>query len=197
MTTYLKSMAALPQLATGEISEGVNDAILQVIRANVIGRCNAMAHRRALNEKACLIVDFDHFRRLCVGDLRDAFNDDRQPRSRMARNRRRTWLAMFRCYAKYAGIEQGIRIVALDRQGHYACELVDNIRKDEWSRFVRLAENFGIDEVSLERLCDSRKTQVAVMAIEQQQQIDAPGTVACRPLNLVPAGPHRRDRRAG
>ena len=129
--------------------DDVNRAILAVIHTGVLGRRDALAHRSALKDKARLFADFGHFSSLCVADLHDAFNDDRAARSRMAKNRRRTWLAMSRYYARHAGIDQAIRIIALDRQCNYACELVDKVARDDWQKFVQLGEQFGIDEDAL------------------------------------------------
>lgn len=142
--------------------------ILALVRAGASGRQSAAAHRRALQEKASLFVDFEHFRRLCLGDLHAAFVDDRQARigqradpvtPRMTKNRRRCWLAAFRCYARHAGIAQGLEIVAIDRQGHYACRLIDKAPADDWDRLVRLAEGFGIDEASLKACLPSEATK--------------------------------------
>lgn len=149
-------------------SEDINNAILAVIHTGVLGHRDALAHRSALKDKSRLFADFGHFSRLCVTDLRDAFNDDRAARSRMAKNRRRTWLAMARYYTQHAGIDQAIRIIALDRQGNYACELVDRVARDDWQKFVQLGQQFGIEEDALLAL-----------------RSDASALVARRPLRLV------------
>lgn len=148
--------------------EDINNAILAVIHTGVLGRRDALAHRSAVKYKARRFAHFGHFSSLCVTDLRDAFNDDRTARSRMAKNRRRTWLAMARYYARHAGIDQAIRIIALDRQGTYACQLVNKVARDDWQKFVQLGEQFGITEEALLGLC-----------------ADAPALVARRPPRQV------------
>ena len=165
--------------------DDVNRAILAVIHTGVLGRRDALAHRSALKDKARLFADFGHFSRLCVTDLRDAFNDDRAARSRMAKNRRRTWLAMARYYAKHACIDQTIRIIALDRQGNYACQLVDKVARDDWQRFVQLGQQFGIKEDALLALCADEQGNPADGAITPQAKTASPAVVARRPLRLV------------
>lgn len=165
--------------------DDVNRAILAVIHTGMLGHRDALAHRSALKDKARLFADFDHFSRLCVTDLRDAFNDDRAARSRMAKNRRRTWLAMSRYYARHAGIDQAIRIIALDRQGNYACQLVDKVARDDWQKFVQLGEQFGIDEAALLALFPDAQGNPADGAITPEAKPASPALVARRPLRLV------------
>lgn len=149
-----------PGVGANEATDAIDAEILDLVRAGATGRQNAATHRRALREKAGLFIDVAHFCRLCIGDLLTAFGDDREARrsgakttadgsGRLTRNRRRSWLAAFRAYARHAGIERGLEIVALDRQGHYACRLIDKAPTDDWAKLVRLAEEFGIDEERL------------------------------------------------
>ena len=135
----------------------VNAAILAAIRGGAAGRSNAYANRRALLAKASWFTDFDHFRRLCLGDLRQAYIDDRRDKTRTTKNRRLTWLAMFRCFAAHAGIDQDLEIIALDRQGNYACNLIDPTPVDDWERFVRLGAQFGITEQELTALRQTKR----------------------------------------
>ena len=174
----------LRALALAMPPDDVNHAILAVIHTGVLGRRDALAHRNALKDKARLFADFGHFSSLCVTDLRDAFNDDRAARSRMAKNRRRTWLAMARYFAQHAGIDQAIRIIALDRQGNYACQLVDKIARDDWQKFVQLGQQFGVDEDALRALCADAPGYSADTGVTPEAKI-APALVARRPLMLV------------
>lgn len=134
----------------------MNAAILEVIRGGAYGRTNAYANHRALQAKAGWFTGFAHFRSLCIGDLRQAYDDDRRDKTRTTKNRRLTWLAMFRCFAIHAGIDKDLEIIALDRQGNYACNLTDKSPADDWEKFVRLGERFGIAEEELDALLQAK-----------------------------------------
>lgn len=131
------NLAVLGIVSSSPDTTQADAEILTLVRARATGHQNAVAHRRALQQKIGLFNDFEHFRRLCIRDLRDAFLEDRaamnhaEPHSpsRMTKNRRGGWLVAFRYYARHAGIEQGVEIVAVDRRGHYECNLVDKAEK--------------------------------------------------------------------
>ena len=141
--------------------EETDAIVLAAIRAGAHARGHAATLRRALRDNARLFADFNHFSRLCLGDLRDAFIEDRQAHTRLAKNRRLTWLAMFRYFAAHAGIDRDLKILALDRQGHYACRLIDRVPPDEWGKLVRLAHAFGITERELNALLQARHARMA------------------------------------
>ena len=134
-------------------------AILATVRATSNTHTHATIHRRALREKARYITGITHFRRLALSDLREAFLDDRAHGTRSAKNRRRTWLALFRHVAELQKIPQRLQITALDRQGNYACNLIDPLpRQSHWPKLVRLAQEFGITEKALTALWQSSQT---------------------------------------
>ncbi len=132
--------------------------ILATVQASAHTRGHATTHRRALHAKARYITGITHFRRLCLSDLRQAFLDDRAHGTRHAKNHRRTWLALFRYFAEHQGITQHLQIIALDRQGNYACNLTDPLpRQADWRKLVRLAQEFGITEKALTALWQSQQ----------------------------------------
>lgn len=133
-------------------------AILATVRHGAGGRRNNLSHRRALKEKASYLTGFEHFRRLCLTDLRHAFNDDREEGARSLKYRRLAWLTLFRHFADHYRIEKSLRIEALDRQGNYACELIDvsSSEEDDWTKLVALAKQFGIRERDLRALADKQ-----------------------------------------
>jgi hypothetical protein len=121
-------------------------AILATVRQGAGGRRHNLANRRALKEKAAYLANFEHFRRLCLADLRQAFHEDRQEGTRSVKYRRLAWTTLFGHFADYHRIGKALRIQALDRQGNYACELIDSQHEeeDDWEEFVALAKQFGI-----------------------------------------------------
>ncbi len=132
--------------------------ILAVVRASSDTRTHAAAHRRALQAQARHLTGFEHFRRLALSDMHTAFHHDRHNATRTAKNHRRTWLALFRYFAKLQGIQQELKITALDRQGNYACKLTDPTPgADPWIKLVRLAREFGITEKALTALWQSEQ----------------------------------------
>ena len=131
-------------------------AILATVRASSNTRAHATAHRHALQAHAHHLTSFEHFRRLALSDLRQAFHYDRGNATRTAKNHRRTWLALFRYFAERRGIHQDLKITALDRQGNYTCTLTDPAPKtDPWIKLVHLAREFGITEKALTTLWHS------------------------------------------
>src|SRR5687768_3521189 len=81
-----------------------DEAILATVHEGARGRGTAATHRRALREKARYLTDVEHFKRLCLADLKAAFHADPDTRSRSHRQRRRAWLALFRYFAEQRGI---------------------------------------------------------------------------------------------
>jgi hypothetical protein len=78
---------------------------------------------------------------------------------------------MSRYYAKQSGIDgQAIRIIPLDRQSNYACELVDRAARDDWQKFVRMGEQFGIDEAALLALCGDALMRKATQLMGLQRR---------------------------
>ena len=134
--------------------------ILAAVRASSTTHTHATAHRRALQAHARHLTGFEHFRRLALSDLREAFHHDRLNTTRTAKNHRRTWLALFRHYAQRQGIKQVLKITALDRQGNYTCTLTDPASgKDPWIKLVHLAREFGITEKALTALWHSQQSR--------------------------------------
>jgi hypothetical protein len=128
-------------------------AIRATIKASAGGRVSNITHRRTLIDRARLFTGFEHFRRLCLTDLREAFDESRTAGARHLKYRRLAWITFFRYVAKHHGIGQSLKITALDRQGHYTCELtpseatIDN----RWQKLIALSGEFGITEA--EALC--------------------------------------------
>ena len=135
--------------------------ILTAIHASATVRGNLTALHGALQQRACLFTDFNHFSRLCLTDLRQAFADDRASKTRLTKNRRRAWFTMFRYFAAHAGIQRSLEIRALDRQGNYSCRLIDRMAPDEWDKLLRQAKIFGITEAELSVLLQSKQARAA------------------------------------
>lgn len=148
---------SLTQAVAGALPIALSDerdaAILAAIRTGATHQRDAHTHRRRLQHQARAFRDFNHFQRLCVRDLHQAFTDDRAHHTRMTKYRRLAWLAMFRHFAAHAHLHQDVRITALNRQGYYTCHLIDQTPPDDWEKFVRLGERFGIHEDQLHALC--------------------------------------------
>lgn len=139
----------------------IDPAILAAVRHGALQRTDAAQNSRKLKEKARLLQGFEHFRRLCLGDLRQAFGEDRLHKTRSLKNRRLTWLALYRHYAAYSGEARRLKIAALDRQGNYRCELVDPPPDDGWDKLVNQAQAFGISEKDLMTLIDAKQKRAA------------------------------------
>lgn len=139
--------------------------ILVTIQASSDTRGHATTHRRALQAQARHIISFEHFRRLCLADIRMAYHADRQVGSRRLKYRRLAWLALFRYYARHRGINQTLTLAALDRQGNYACTLADKKTQSaatpDWRKLVRLACLFGITEHELTLLRKNKQVGAA------------------------------------
>ena len=146
---------------TAILVSAVDSMVLAAVRHGALQRNDAAANRRKLKEKARLLRDFEHFRRLCLGDLRQAWIEDRQEKTRNARNRRLTWLALYRHYAACCGETRRLKIVALGRQGNYVCELVDPQPDDGWDKLVNQAQAFGISEQDLMTLLETKQRRAA------------------------------------
>ena len=106
--------------------------VLAAVRACAQGRANAAQHKELLAERARLIPTFHVFRSLVLEDLRAAYDEDRQNKTRSAKNRRLSWLALYKPFAVLRGIKKALDIKALDRSGNYQCELVEREAPDEW-----------------------------------------------------------------
>ena len=106
-----------------------------------------------LKEAAGLIPGYPAFETLCAGSLLQAWESDRLTGKRELHNRRRAWMRQFRHFAPLHGIEKDIQIVALNRSGSYACELVTKPdRGQAWRDIVLRVRQFGIYENELEGL---------------------------------------------
>lgn len=137
-------------------ADDINTSILNTVRAGSGAYFNVAERCAALKEKAGWISDFEHFRRLCLGDMRQAFDEGRSEGKQAAHNRKRTWLSLFSYCAARLKITRKLAIQALDRQGNYLCLLVDsdaeNKEQAEWQEFLRLGRRFGIRNTQLETL---------------------------------------------
>ncbi len=148
-------MAFVPQVhtPTSAPAESIerDTSILNTVREGAGTRRHSLSRRRALEEKARYLTGFEHFRRLCLSDLRHAFHEDREQGTRCQKYRRLTWITLFRYFAEHRDIPQHLHIEALDRQGNYACELTDTHPEQEtdWDKLVRMAKQFGIRERQL------------------------------------------------
>ena len=144
-------------------AERVNAAILAAVRAGAAGALAARERRQALRQQTRLVAGFEHFRRLCLGDLRAAWEEDRLRGTRQAKYRRLAWHTLFRHVARRAGIERDLKIVALDHQGNYLCKLVDKTTTEEsdWDRFIALGKRLGIGEAQLRALGEANYKRAA------------------------------------
>ena len=123
--------------------------VFAAVRACAGMRANAQQHKRLLADRARLIRNFHVFRSLVQEDLREAYIEDRQNKTRTAANRRRAWMNLFKPFAGLRGIKQAMAINALDRQGIYECELVDKESPGHWDKLVKLAAEYGLTEAYL------------------------------------------------
>ena len=112
--------------------------VFAAVRACAQGRANAAQHQELLAERARLIPTFDVFRALVLEDLRAAYDEDRLHKTRSAKNRRLSWLALYKPFAALLDIKKALDIKALDRSGNYQSELVEREAPHEWHRFVKL-----------------------------------------------------------
>lgn len=156
--------APIPRLPLSPLrrtAEDINTAILATVRAGAGGYFNIAERRAALKEKADWIADFDHFRRLCIGDMRQAFDESRHEGKRITHHRRRTWFTLFDYFAARIGIAGKLQITALDREGNYACTLADkdDSLEDAWAEFIRLGRRFDIMAAQLESLRCTAQTR--------------------------------------
>lgn len=138
--------------------------VLSAVRECAAGVASAAQHRTLLAERARLIPDFSAFRSLVLEDLREAYIEDREMKTRGAKNRRRVWLNLFKPFARLHKIGERLVIRALDRSGNYECALVEREAPDLWGKFVRLGAGFGMSEaelVELYRRTQTRKAQQA------------------------------------
>ena len=126
--------------------------VLAMVRTCITVRTNAAQHIKRLAEHAQLIPSFHLFRALVLEDLRAAYDDDRTNQTRCAKNRRLSWMALFKPFAKQNSINQALHIQALDRSGNYQCDLIDKAPRDQWEQFVKLGAVYGIGEAKLNTL---------------------------------------------
>ena len=129
------------------------------VRACAQGRANAAQHKELLAERARLILTFHVFRSLVLEDLRIAYGEDRLNKTRSAKNRRSSWLALYKPFAALRDIKKALDIKALDRSGNYQCELIEREPPDEWRRFVKLGAGYGITEAQLMALYQRAQEQ--------------------------------------
>lgn len=141
-------------------ADDINSAIINTVRAGSGAYFNVAERCAALKEKAGWITDFEHFRRLCLGDMRQAFDEGRSEGKQTAHNRKRTWHTLFSYCAVRLKITRKLAITALDRQGNYLCMLVEKEEDEDaaWQEFLRIGRRFGIRSKQLESL--RRMTQI-------------------------------------
>jgi hypothetical protein len=151
-------------------ADDINSAILNTVRAGSGAYFNVSERCAALKEKAGWIVDFDHFRRLCLSDMRQAFDEGCSEGKQAAHNRKRTWHTLFNYCAARLKITRKLAIKALDRQGNYLCMLVEKDEDEDaaWQEFLRLGRRFGILNTQLETL--RRVAQVRQERDEQKAE---------------------------
>lgn len=126
--------------------------LLAVVRACAKEQGQVQAHRARLAEQAGVIPNFGVFRELCLEDLAEAYREDRQHGARAQKNRRRVWLNLFKPFARLHGIQKRLAIRAIDRGGHYRCELAAPQVPDHWEQWFRLGQRLGIAEAEMLRL---------------------------------------------
>lgn len=150
-----RSAGAAFSRATLSESEHQKARLFAFTRAYGAARTSAFEHRERLKEAAGLIPGFSAFRHWCLEDIKAAWLEDRERKTRQAKSRRLTWLHLFKPFARLHRIGQALEICALDRQGNYLCELVERAApKRNWGQLVRLAREFGIQESDLLALAD-------------------------------------------
>ena len=133
--------------------------VLAAVRACAQGRANAAQYKALLAERARLIPTFHVFRSLVREDLRAAYGEERLNKTRSAKNRRSSWLALYKPFAALRDIKKVLDIKALDRSGNYQCELIEREAPDEWRRFVKLGAGYGITEAQLMALYQRAQEQ--------------------------------------
>ena len=82
--------------------------VLAAVRACAQGRANAAQHKELLAERARLIPTFHVFRSLVLEDLRAAYDEDRQNKTRSAKNRRLSWIALYKPFATLRDIKPAV-----------------------------------------------------------------------------------------
>src|SRR5882672_1386832 len=126
------------------IDPAVKIRLLVLVRACARERASAESHKKALSKQAALIPSFSVFRQLCMEDLAEAFHEDRQIPARAQRNRRLVWLNLFKPFARLHKIGYALAIRAIDRQGHYECELTEPCFPDYWAQWFKLGRRLGM-----------------------------------------------------
>ncbi len=137
------------------IDPAIKTRLFVLVRACASGRASAEAHKAGLAKQAALIPSFAVFRQLCMEDLTEAFHEDRQIPARAQRNRRLVWLNFFKPFARLHRIGQALAIRAIDRQGHYECELTEARLPDYWVQWFKLGRRLGMSEAALEQAARS------------------------------------------
>ena len=107
------------------IDARVKARLFATVRAQAAARSSVDTYQASLAEQAGLIPDFGVFRQLCLEDLAEAYHEDRKLHGRAQKNRRRVWLNLFKPFARLHRIREHLAIRAIDRGGHYLCELVE------------------------------------------------------------------------
>ena len=136
------------------IDPRVKARLFATVRAQAGARSSVEDHQASLAEQAGLIPNFGVFRQLCLEDLAEAYHDDREFHARSQKNRRRVWLNLFKPFARLNRILEQLTIRAIDRGGHYVCELVEPRAPDRWEQWFRLGRKLGVREAELMRLYD-------------------------------------------
>lgn len=129
--------------------------VFAAVRAWATQRSNVAQQRQLLAERAQLIPTFHVFRALVLEDLRAAYDEDRRNQTRAAKNRRLSWMSLYKHFAALRGIDQALLIQAVDRSGNYRCERIDKTptsTPNQWRKFVELAAAYGISETELSAL---------------------------------------------
>ena len=165
----------------------IDSAILSSVHQAAIVFGTASESRTTLQDIARLLINFDHFRLLCVADLKNAFHEQRQALAanrlaksegkktkpnRIVRNRKGSWETLFRYFARHTRLQRDVKISAHGHRGDYTCELVDKKEaKSKFEKGLRIFEELGISRASMEALYVSIQAQALA---ELQRSIDDP-----------------------
>ncbi len=153
--------------------------ILSTVRKAAANYADSKAHKKNLQEKACLIPDYLSLKQLIEEDMHAAYREDKKIGEECkARNRARTgmrvtasrkfiWEQVFEHVAPRFGLAWAdIDIRSIGRQGIYSADLIDKEEKEsEFERALRVLEEHGVAKAKTEALYLSEQMQAAASLV--------------------------------
>ena len=150
------------------MTETEQEQVLALVISTSSGAMQISEQSARLRQGAQLIPDFAHFRTLVIRSMKQAFDLGNTPGMRRTWAASSSWRRIFKHFARLHGIEQAVDIVALDRAGHYECELIDKDTADrDWRELLRLGRKFDLQRGELEALARKAKLRKAQSAMKR------------------------------